>query len=120
MFGGFFFFLRSDLLFLCKSLFLFSSCSFYLDSLSKIKGSGVDVENYRNKLFCQHCARVGFPLHLLRNLLMSQTTLFFAEFISSRILILFTKLLVKSFGFDDFQWLLLSCLLVKQCLLEEC
>lgn len=50
-------------------LLLFSSCSFYLDSLLKIKGNGVDVENSRNILFCQHYARVGFPLHLLRNLL---------------------------------------------------
>lgn len=32
-------------------LLLFSSCSFYLDSLSKIKGNEVDVENSRNILF---------------------------------------------------------------------
>lgn len=70
--------------------YCFLAVFFYLDSLSRIKGNGVDVENSRNILFCQHYARAGFLLHLLRHVLLSQTTLFFAEFICW-ILILFTK-----------------------------
>lgn len=75
-------------------LLLFSSCILYLELLLKIQRSGVGVENSRNFL-CQHYARVGFPLHLSKILLMSQTTLY-AEFINLLnilrwMLILFTK-----------------------------